>query len=552
MKTLLKIAAALLAVLVAVVLALPFLVDANVFRPRLEQEISNALGRGVTIGDLRLALLSGGVSARDLRVAEDPAFGTEPFVSAAALDVGVDLPALLFSRALHATTLTIDGAKMVLIQTPSGDWNFSSLGAPGAEPAPAEAGLVPAQAEAPLDFSVRLIRFTNGTLDLASGAARRQFRDVNLEVRDLSRTAAVPFTLSANVTGGGALQVSGTVGPLVEAHAEQTPLDAKAEIKTLNLAASGFASPASGIGGLLSFNGQVNSNGKTAALTGAVTVDDLKLSTKDPAATRPVGINLALAHDLNSRRGNIARSTLKLGSASATIAGDYDLSQEAPRLNLRLQGSEMPLQELLAFLPAAGVVLPSGATLQGGTLSLDLTARGSTEKLTTVGSVQMQNARLANYDLGAKLGAIQQLAGLPATAETEIQRVAVRFENSSAGTRVPSVELVAPALGSLTGEGTVSPERALDFRMKAVVKTGGLLAAAIQQRGETTTVPFFIQGTASDPVFKADVKSIAGEKLQQVIANPEGAAKNVREIVETGKGILNMFKKAPPKQPEQK
>lgn len=86
--------------------------------------------------------------------------------------------------------------------------------------------------------------------------------------------------------------------------------------------------------------------------------------------------------------------------------------------------------------------------------------------------------------------------------------------------------------------------------MKAVVKTGGLLAAALQQRGETTTVPFFIQGTSANPVFKADVKALTNEKLQQVINNPEGAIKNAKDAAKTIQGIRDLFRKAP-KQPEQ-
>jgi hypothetical protein len=88
--------------------------------------------------------------------------------------------------------------------------------------------------------------------------------------------------------------------------------------------------------------------------------------------------------------------------------------------------------------------------------------------------------------------------------------------------------------------------------MTAVVKTGGLLAAAIRQRGETTTVPFFIQGTSANPEFKADVKALVNEKLEQIVKNPEGAVKNAKDIVNTAKGILNLFKKAPAKAPDQK
>jgi AsmA protein len=207
----------------------------------------------------------------------------------------------------------------------------------------------------------------------------------------------------------------------------------------------------------------------------------------------------------------------------------------------------MPLQELLSFFPVFDVILPSGATIEGGTVTLGVASRGTLEHLNTTGSVKIEKTKLANYDLGSKLKIVQQLAGLPTTASTTIDLAAAAFENGPFGSRIRNIQFVAPSIGTLTGDGTVSPMHELDFKMSAAVKTGGLLAAAIRQRGDTTTVPFFIQGTSANPVFKADVKSIANEKLQQALKNPEGAVKNAKDIADTAKGILNLFRKAPPK-----
>ena len=44
--------------LVLIVAALPFLIDADRFRPQVEAKLSEALGRRVTIGAIRLSLLS--------------------------------------------------------------------------------------------------------------------------------------------------------------------------------------------------------------------------------------------------------------------------------------------------------------------------------------------------------------------------------------------------------------------------------------------------------------------------------------------------------------
>lgn len=53
-----------LAVLMVILIALPFVINANQFRPQLEAGLSSALGRTFTIGNLSLSLFSGGVAAQ--------------------------------------------------------------------------------------------------------------------------------------------------------------------------------------------------------------------------------------------------------------------------------------------------------------------------------------------------------------------------------------------------------------------------------------------------------------------------------------------------------
>ena len=63
MRRVFYIGGGILVFLVLAALCLPFLVDANRFKPRLEAELTKALGRKVTVGDLKLSLFAGGVSA---------------------------------------------------------------------------------------------------------------------------------------------------------------------------------------------------------------------------------------------------------------------------------------------------------------------------------------------------------------------------------------------------------------------------------------------------------------------------------------------------------
>ncbi len=91
MKRTFKIVGIVVAVLIVILIALPFFIDVNSFRPKLEATASEAVGRQVKVGNLSLSILSGSVSADNISIAEDPAFGNTPFVTAKSLKVGVEL-----------------------------------------------------------------------------------------------------------------------------------------------------------------------------------------------------------------------------------------------------------------------------------------------------------------------------------------------------------------------------------------------------------------------------------------------------------------------------
>ena len=84
-KRWLRVAGIVIAMLVILLIALPFLINVNSFRPKIEAEASNALGRQVKLGDLSLSILSGGVSVQDISIADDRAFSKSPFVTAKSL-----------------------------------------------------------------------------------------------------------------------------------------------------------------------------------------------------------------------------------------------------------------------------------------------------------------------------------------------------------------------------------------------------------------------------------------------------------------------------------
>ena len=209
MKTLLKIIAIVVVVLVVVAVALPFIIDVNMFRPTIESDLSAALGRQVRVGNLKLSIIGGSVEADDLSIADDPAFSKDPFIRAKALGVGVELMPLIFSKKLNVTDLTIEQPQVSLLHTAGGKWNFSSLGGKSAQPASKSSGNP--------DLSVGKLMVKDGsvTIDNISDRAKPQvYQKVNITVQKFSFTSNFPFTLSAGLPGGGSVKLDGTAGPM--------------------------------------------------------------------------------------------------------------------------------------------------------------------------------------------------------------------------------------------------------------------------------------------------------------------------------------------------
>jgi AsmA protein len=168
------------------------------------------------------------------------------------------------------------------------------------------------------------------------------------------------------------------------------------------------------------------------------------------------------------------------------------------------------------MLPAVGVVLPSGSQLKGGTLSTALTITGTTAKPVITGPIRLSNSQLAGFDLGSKLSAISALSGAKTGSNTQIQNLSTDARVAPEGIRTDNISLTIPALGVLTGNGTISPSGELNYKMNASLAGGavGGLTQLVGASGKMSSIPFFIQGTTSDPRFVPDVKGMMNSQLK--------------------------------------
>jgi hypothetical protein len=253
-------------------------------------------------------------------------------------------------------------------------------------------------------------------------------------------------------------------------------------------------------------------------------------------------VDFSTKYNLHKNAGVLNPSTVKIGNAVSHLNGTYQTAGEATVVNIKLSGKDMPAKDLEAFLPALGIHLPKGASLEGGTLNTDLNLVGPTNKMVTTGTVGLFNAKLAGFDLGSKMSAISSLTGVKTGKDLEIEKLTTNLRMAPDGLKADNFVAVVPSLGNLAGGGTIDSKNNLDFKMAATLSsvlgaagspvgdatsmlgklTGG--AGGGGCKGGTTTVPFMIEGTTADPKFVPDVGGLAAGMLKSQLGCAGGTA----------------------------
>src|SRR5688572_15115633 len=120
----------IVALIIVAALAVPYLVDVNRYRGRIQAELQQRLNRPVSLGEMNLSLFPLAIKVKNPVIGDDPSFGGgKPFAQADELSVSVQLIPLL-RREVEVNSLELRRPRIELIRNRQGVWNFSSLGQP--------------------------------------------------------------------------------------------------------------------------------------------------------------------------------------------------------------------------------------------------------------------------------------------------------------------------------------------------------------------------------------------------------------------------------------
>lgn len=550
MKRVLRTVGIAIAVLLVVALVVPFFVNANSFLPVIQKQLTAALGRKVTLGNLSLNIFEGGMKADNLVIADDPAFSNQPFLQAKQLRIGVKLIPLIFNKQLQVTRFEVVDPRIQLLQSASGRWNYSSLGSTAAAESKQSQGQNSEQLK---NLSVGKILITDGRVTqdtVPSTSAPRVYDKVKVEIDNFRFGSQFPFTMEASLPADGTVKITGNAGPIDPVDSSLTPFVADATMKHVDPVAAGFVQKQVGLGGLLDVTAHVASDGGSLTSTGKVTGTQMRFSAQGTPASTPVELNYDAAYNLASENGRLSKAAMTAGKLAANLSGTFALTPGHPQVQLQLVASNLSIDRLQSLLPAFGVKLPSGSVLQGGTLSTNLAIAGPVENLVITGPIALNNTRLSGFDLGSKLAtisALNKLGGGTGNA-TDIQTLKADLRMTQQSVQTSNILAVVPSLGQATGSGMVLPNGALNYNLLAKLNTtsgiGGLATGLMSAlpgvfgknaaTAATNGFPLTITGTTSNPVFRLDTsklgKSMTGTQQQQQPAQPNNLGNALQNL----------------------
>src|ERR1700735_2625251 len=328
-------------------LLVPLFVNANTFRGTLETQLSAALGRKVTLGNLSFSLFSGSLVADNISIADDPAFSPKPFLQAKSLHIGVEVGPLLLHQQLVVTSFVADSPSINLVHNAQGIWNYSDMGRN------AGSRTQNTQKESAIpNFTVGELKVVDGTAvvsDVPATGAPFTYSNLNLSAEQFSFAKSFPFELSASLPGGGLLDVKGNAGPVNQKDASDTPLNANISLKHFDPVAAGVIEASQGISMLADITAQLTSNGQTLTSNGTVQAARLQLVANGSPTPNPVDISYTVNHNLDARSGQVNDLGIKTGGVTVHVNGTYAMTGPQVTLALHLAAPNLPINQVEAL-----------------------------------------------------------------------------------------------------------------------------------------------------------------------------------------------------------
>jgi len=421
LKWLVGVVAALVLVVVAALIAVPFLVDTPRVQALIASNASQALGRPVKFRSMSISVLPlPAVALHGLEIAEDPQFGTTPFVQLETGKVRLKLGPLLTGR-VELGDIELKKPVITVVQAADGRMNISTLGTGAREPKPGErpprGGGGGTGAAGALASKISIDHGTVAYIAHAKGGVTSQYRVEDLDLTLTGGGPQIAFKSDFKVKPGDlAVKVAdGQVAlnggkPLTDAQLRGVvTIDGK-DIGDLAKNALG---PTPVFGGALKGKLALSGTLGAPAVSGDIEVTKPSVTQGQPTCPEPKRRTLTLGTlKLNAgyRDQVLASRPLTTSLGEGTITGQLSLSL-APGMRTQISDlgiKAVPLEKVLVDYLCEGYAITGPLDLAGGAT---FSAQDLWHTLSGPGTLKIGHGKVVGRQALALLSGIVRVGG---------------------------------------------------------------------------------------------------------------------------------------------
>jgi AsmA protein len=468
--------AVLIGLLVIAVVALPYLLDVNQYRGKIQSELQARTGRAVSLGQMDLKLFPFAFRVQNAVIGEDPHFPSQqPFAQAQELLVAVKLWPLL-SKRVEIDSLELKNPKIELIRNPQGVWNFSTIGkaqtAPAATSKPGQKPSAPqTQQQQQPQSSPQGQQFELGRLLIDDGQVaitdyqkrqpRAVYDHIDLDLKGYAPGKPVNIDLAAHLPGGGKqeLRLTGKGGPLQD---EPLKTDFSGTLKLDGVSLAGLkkfvnSQALADMDFVATGSTDVTNKAGVLSAKGNVTLQNPRV--RKVNIGYPIAADFDVSDDLNRDFITINKGNLKLGTTPVDVKGTFNAGPTPAQLDLRAIVKNASIADAAKLAGAFGVAFNPGMQVSG-TVDGDITAKGASSSPVMNGNLSARELVISGKQLAQPVHVTQvNLALTPTTirsnefvASTGSTSVHVQFAMNDYSSPKSAIDATVKAPNAQLGE----------------------------------------------------------------------------------------------------
>ncbi|MDQ6951574.1 MAG: AsmA family protein [Mariprofundales bacterium] len=361
-----KITGVVLVVLIAALLAAPFLININNYRQEISSQIEQATGRHFTIGSIHASLFPWiGLELKDVRMANALGFSSPDFLRAETLQIQLEVMPLLHKE-IVIRRFELIKPEIYLARNSHGEGNWQDLtgtSAPivappiSAIPSTSSATRAPSHAGV-FSLAAQSMVIQQGRIswrDSQGGGPNKgiDISDLNLTITDLQQTRPVKVSLSARIAND-QIKLEGEVGPLGDlGQLDPTHLPLQLHLSAAHLALSDFQAFTGALPATLGTSPAISMDLHLEQRPDGIRVTTGKavLHGEAPAPFQQLALHwkceINAANQIQLRSLDITIDQTKLITASGTITK----LKSDPSFALRIQSAALTRKWLARFAP---------------------------------------------------------------------------------------------------------------------------------------------------------------------------------------------------------